>query len=359
MAEIKNSVIENGDNKFQNAGELQNVHSAYRLNGKNYLKWSQLIKTILKAKGKVSHLIGDAPTEGDAKFKSWGEDSMIMAWLWNSMVSETSNTCMFLNSTKAIWIAIDETYSKAKDAAQIYEVKVKTMAAKQGTKTVTEYANQLKSLWMELDHYRVIKAKCYKDSAILRQYIEQGRVHDFLVGLNQEYDQVKIQILGKKKVPRLNEVVAIIRSEQSKRSLRLETPTIDSSAMIVKGAITMVAEQKKTGLLPNGEKKNEGVWCTYCNKPRHMRDKCWKLHGKPQSKDWGHKGSPPRRGAQVHVATSLVSQEGPIQLNHQELERVRSFLSKLEKPTRMCSLTYSGKFPFSFGFNVSNTHYRF
>jgi len=36
---------------------------------------------------------------------------MIMAWLWNSMVPEISDTCMFLNSAKAIWIAIEKTYS--------------------------------------------------------------------------------------------------------------------------------------------------------------------------------------------------------------------------------------------------------
>jgi len=77
---------------------------------------------------------------------------MIMAWLWNSMVPEINDTCMFLNSTKAISFTIEETYSKEKDVAQIYDVKVKTMAAKQGTKTITEYANRLKVLWMELDH---------------------------------------------------------------------------------------------------------------------------------------------------------------------------------------------------------------
>jgi len=53
---------------------------------------------------------------------------------------------MFLNSAKEIWNAMEQTYSKAKDVAQIYDVKVKTVAAKQGNKTVTEYANHLKSL---------------------------------------------------------------------------------------------------------------------------------------------------------------------------------------------------------------------
>ncbi|XP_073221559.1 uncharacterized protein [Cicer arietinum] len=214
MAEVMNPILETGD-RPQTAGELQNVHFAYRLKGKNYLKWYQLIKTILKGKGKVSRLTDN---ETDPKFKSWDEeDSIIMAWLWNSMIPKISDTCMFLKSTKEIWETVEETYSKAKDAAQIYDVKVKTVAAKQGNRSVTKYANQLKSLWMELDHYRVIKAKCSEDSAILKEYIEQDRVYDFLVGLNPEYDQVRIQILGKEKVLGLNEVVAIIRSEESRR----------------------------------------------------------------------------------------------------------------------------------------------
>jgi len=77
------------------------------------------------------------------------------------------------------------------------------------------------------------------------------------------------------------------------------------------------------------------------------------LHGKHQSKDWECKGGPPKGGSQTgHVVAIPKRQGGSIQLNHEELRRVRSFLSKLEKPTSFCSLTYSGKLPFSFGFSV-------
>lgn len=44
-----------------------------------------------------------------------------------------------------------------------------------------------------MDHYKVIKAMFFKDSSILREYIEHDRVYDFLVGLNEGYDQVRIQ----------------------------------------------------------------------------------------------------------------------------------------------------------------------
>jgi len=48
---------------------------------------------------------------------------------------------------------------------------VKTLKAKQGNKSVGD-TNQLKFLWMEFDHYRVIKARCPEDSTILKDYIE-------------------------------------------------------------------------------------------------------------------------------------------------------------------------------------------
>ena len=103
---------------------------------------------MLKGKGKISHLMGTEPKPGDPCFEVWDEeDSIIMAWLWNSMTPEISDTCMFLATAKDIWDAIQQTYSKARDATQVYEVKVKTIVAKQGSKTVTEYANQLKTLW--------------------------------------------------------------------------------------------------------------------------------------------------------------------------------------------------------------------
>ena len=111
--------------RSQQPGELQNIQAAYRLDGKNYLKGKG------KGKGKISHLMGTRPKPGDPRFEVWDEeDSMIMAWLWNSMTPEISNTCMFLATTKDIWDAVRQMYSKARDAAQVYEVKVKTIAAK-------------------------------------------------------------------------------------------------------------------------------------------------------------------------------------------------------------------------------------
>jgi len=62
--------LNNAGDKPYNSGELHNVHSTYRLNRKYHFKWSQLIKTILKGKGKASHLTGDALAEDYPTLKS-------------------------------------------------------------------------------------------------------------------------------------------------------------------------------------------------------------------------------------------------------------------------------------------------
>ena len=72
---------------------------------------------------------------------------MIMTWLWNSMMPEISDTCMFLTTAKDIWDAVHQAYSKALDVSQVYEIKVTIGAAKQGNKIVIKYANLLKNLF--------------------------------------------------------------------------------------------------------------------------------------------------------------------------------------------------------------------
>ena len=43
--------------------DLQNIQAAYQLNGKNYLKLSQLVRTFLKGRRKLSHLLGTGLSE--------------------------------------------------------------------------------------------------------------------------------------------------------------------------------------------------------------------------------------------------------------------------------------------------------
>ena len=82
------------------------------------------MRTVLKGKDKLSHLIGIGLGLEDPKFNQWDEeDSMIMSWLWNSMLPKINGICMFLTMAKEIWETVRQTYSKVRDAAWNYEIK--------------------------------------------------------------------------------------------------------------------------------------------------------------------------------------------------------------------------------------------
>ncbi|KAL0410896.1 UNVERIFIED_CONTAM: hypothetical protein Slati_3679300 [Sesamum latifolium] len=189
-------VIESTPNP--SSGDLQNSNPSYRLNGRNYLQWSQIVRTFLKGRGKLDHLTGIGPKPKDPNFATWDEeDSMIMSWLWNLMQPEISGNHMFLTTAQEIWESVRQAYSKMKDAALMYEIKTRISSSKQGTLSVTEYYNMMKSFWLELDHYQSIKMKCTNDAVMLKNFVEKDRIFEFIADLNAEFDQIHIQLLGR------------------------------------------------------------------------------------------------------------------------------------------------------------------
>ena len=88
-------------------GDLPTIPATNRLNGKNYFKWSQIVHTLLKGRGKQSHILGNGPKAGDPRFVAWDEeDSLIMVWPWNSMIPKISDTCLTLSNAQKMWEAV-------------------------------------------------------------------------------------------------------------------------------------------------------------------------------------------------------------------------------------------------------------
>ncbi|RVX19840.1 hypothetical protein CK203_004967 [Vitis vinifera] len=98
--------------------------------------------------------------------------------------------------------------------------------------------------------------------------------------------------------------------EESRRSVMLEPQTLDGSTLVAK---TEYSEQGKNDLpkhlgRDNQWKENkDNLWCTFCKKPRHTKEKCWKLNGKPPSREWGNRGGQQR--PQAHMAEQPKTEE--------------------------------------------------
>lgn len=106
----------------------------------------------------------------------------------------------------------------------------------------------------------------------------------------------------------------------------------------------------------------EGQWCTFCNKPRHTKETCFKLHGKEAvlNKLGGFKNirtqGPPQNYPQSYLSNK--EQEGEVekeerpsvgtgmdfsQLNKEEFYKLKEFLKTIQDGGGSCSMAQQGK----------------
>lgn len=221
-------------NLNQNEISTNFLITTHKLNGTNFLQWSQSVTLFIKGRGKIGHLNGTTtePAITDPSYNTWEiENSMVMSWLINSMEPSIGRSYLFLPSARALWDAVKDTYSDVGNSAQLYEVTTKMRDAKQGSKSVTQYFNDLMALWMECDLYYDFEWKCSADHARFLKLIEKDRVFQFLAGLNKDLDEVRGRILGRDPIPTPREVFSEVRREESRRT-SCSAPTSPLSSLL-------------------------------------------------------------------------------------------------------------------------------
>lgn len=335
-----------------------------KLNGKNYLPWSQSFKLFVKGEGLMGYLLGTTkePKVGDTLHPQWElENSTVMSWLLNSMELELSNGYLFMDTAKEIWDAVSQTYSHKGNMAQIYELKCRIHNSKQRESSVAAYFHSLRSMWQKLDFYQAIDMDSPADALKLKKLIEQERIIEFLAGLNGEYDPIIVQILGKEPLPSLHEVYAYIQHEESRREVMHHSPSQESSALVTTIPRDSRFGGKKLDKNRSGDNHDDKdrLFCDFCNKYRHDREHCWKLHGRPvpggKGGRFGGRGGFRANHTTAHQSPaepiSPVTQSGPsssefVMLTKDEVENFRRLMSQMSTSTAASSaFAHSGNNP--------------
>ncbi|CAL9012651.1 unnamed protein product, partial [Prunus brigantina] len=129
-----------------------------------------------------------APEASDPKFEDWFcKDQLFMSWLLNSMEPQ-------------------------KDIAGCY----------QDGKPFIEHLGKLKSMWNELSLYRPHTT----NSATLLKLAEEDKIFQLLASLDQEYEDLRSNILTSAEIPSLNNVCTTIHQEAiRKKVMNMETKT--------------------------------------------------------------------------------------------------------------------------------------
>ncbi|KAL5746111.1 hypothetical protein ACOSP7_027257 [Xanthoceras sorbifolium] len=72
--------------------------------------------------------------------------------------------------------------------------------------SVTQFYNTLTKYWQQIDAFEKHKWKCANDGLLYKEIVEQKIIFKFLLGLNQNLDAVRGQVLAAKPLPNIREV---------------------------------------------------------------------------------------------------------------------------------------------------------
>ncbi|KAL0289759.1 UNVERIFIED_CONTAM: hypothetical protein Sangu_2604100 [Sesamum angustifolium] len=130
----------------------------------------------------------------------------------------------------------------------------------------------------------------------------------FLMGLNNVFDSVRHQLLVMHPIPSIYKAYAMVQSVEKQKQVHYGLiENTETTTLHVKGG--MRNEKKKF----NVDKRAQH--CTHCDKIRHSKDTCFKLHGTPnwykELVDKKRRDARPTRGFTVETTTKKGAEIQP------------------------------------------------
>ncbi|CAN1341474.1 hypothetical protein LINPERPRIM_LOCUS39179 [Linum perenne] len=267
-----------------------------------------------------------------------------------------------------LWKDLQEKYGEA-DSVRIAQLKALISDCKQGTSTVTEYYNRLHTLWVEFVSFRPIPpcvcgagthtGGCNTYSAVKR-YQDDDHVIDFIIGLNNEFDITKNQLLFMDPPPTLK--IAFKHALKLERQLKphlKETKGVESVALASTGAPYPNREFRPTqGSSSNNPGRNEdkpALFCRYCKRDNHNIEDCYRLKNKRRN-DANRNSGNPRFAAAVGGGQFAASNAGDNNNDHNQGSNSSMVRLTAEDCTRLMALLQQNSGTASSSSNPAPTH---
>lgn len=154
------------------------------------------------------------PTDESERSKWKRTDEMVVSWVINSIAKEIVETFVYCSSARTLWLDLEEQFGES-NGPQIYEIQRQISSMEQGGLSMVMYYGKLKKLWEGLNALQPIpqcecgameSCTCTAQGNMLN-IISQNKLVQFLMGLNDAYDNVRGQILVMDPFPLLTKLM--------------------------------------------------------------------------------------------------------------------------------------------------------
>ncbi|KAB5524575.1 hypothetical protein DKX38_022324 [Salix brachista] len=305
------SVYENDSSSpyfFNSSDNPGGVLVSCLLKGDNYPTWRRAMMNALRAKNKLGFVDGSLlkPKEDIKEIQTWEKcNSMVISWIFNALAPELHDSVAYVDSAHEMWGELQERFSQG-NVPRIHELKREICLAQQKDLTVSVYYTKLKGLWDELAAYSTVPlCSCGAGKQIWAER-ETEKVHQFLMGLNDQYGIIRSQILNMEPFPSINKAYAFVTKEEKQLAIagisrdqlteaagfnvkHNRFPTKNFAGEQQRGETSKFPTKDFAADQQRGETSR--FRCSYCDKPGHSKEKCFKLVGYPSS--WQNKAKTP------------------------------------------------------------------
>nr|XP_009601027.2 uncharacterized protein LOC104096369 [Nicotiana tomentosiformis]XP_009601028.1 uncharacterized protein LOC104096371 [Nicotiana tomentosiformis] len=214
------------------------VNAAF--DGRGFQGWRRSVLIALSTKNKLGFIDGTRapPVITSKDYQPWTRcNDMVTSWLLNSLSKDIGDSVIYSRSARELWISLEHRFEKSNEA-KLYHLRKELSSLVQGTNDIASYFTKLKRLWDELDSL-ICDVKCVctcvcSGKQKLEKSLEDERLIQFLMGLNDVYGQARGNILMLNPLPSIDHAYSLVLQDESRREVYMN-PLIssDSSSFMV------------------------------------------------------------------------------------------------------------------------------
>jgi hypothetical protein len=243
----------------------------------NYISWARHARLILSSHGHDGLLVADEKDVKETGPTNKQVNDRVLVWLLGSMEPSVREQVETMTSVAEVWLSLETQFAGKSNKMQANRIMHELGSLKQGSRSITEYAGEMKRLYRDLHYYHPFEPLDKRDLAVHHKWFEPIVGKIFLDGLDEKFNLRRQLIFSNPAWPTLDDIVSSMMEEET----RLTAENGDN----LKSEDARVAMSLQSCHTSSRMHADKNKWfCDYCKRKGHTKESCYKLHGFPP--DW-------------------------------------------------------------------------
>ncbi|XP_017229026.1 uncharacterized protein LOC108204208 [Daucus carota subsp. sativus] len=265
-----------------------------KFNGNGFTNWKRSMVRSLISKNKFGFVDGSVakPDTNSPDFKAWERcNTLVCTWLIANLDETIAGSVMCFSNAIDIWCDLEDRFGFA-TMAQVYAVEQQLTDVHQGSKSVSEFYTEIRTLWDELsDASPLAFCTCNKCVCNVNQRIrkkeQERRLIQFMMKLADKFSTIRGNILMQQPLPPIANAFKLFSQEERHQEIAQLSSNTESLAFLADNKKTLDHSQQSansaySGTKPNSvAKRNSKYYCTHCKIAGHSIERCFKINGYP------------------------------------------------------------------------------